>query len=80
MNFNQYFDFLSDLSESDSENYNDSTIVLIDDMDYGPSFLYSLDKTKTNDEEYISNIEEIMDANDIKDYKIEDNSLIFNIK
>lgn len=79
MNFNIFFDLMTDLSDSDSENYNDASITTINDMDLGSCLSYTLDKTKASDEEYLSNIEELMDLNDVKDYKIEDNNLIIKV-
>ena len=80
MNFNLFFDFITELSDVDSDNYNNATIETVDDMDLGACISYALDATKVNDEDYIQSIEELMDSYDFKDYKIEDDLLIMNIK
>lgn len=77
MKFNEFFDLANDLSDVDSENFNNAEIKMDNDMDFGSCLSYSLDPTYINDEEYIRNIEALMESYSISDFKIEDDTLIF---
>lgn len=79
MKFNEFFDFLSDLSNEDTDNYNTAIVKCIDDMDFGPCFSYSLDGAQVTEESYLQMIEELLDDFGVKEYRIEDNNLLLKL-